>query len=207
MLKRKGELCRRKVPGFPGLLTDSEHKAYVEIIEYVKKDIQHCNFCRNVIAEIENQIPQLKELADKTVPQRTDVVTDGGCDEWQILHTFPKIEKFVDLLFCSQQKAGTRYFSVLARDCRMPQLDCSYRVFDTNPSLVLEHFLDNQRYGFGILKNKLELRIAGDLFKKHPADVCRRVCKAVAPLYDKQTAIENENAPAEKMATGVKMKL
>jgi hypothetical protein len=216
MLKRNGELCRHKVPDFPGLLTDSEHKAYIKVVEYVKEDIQHCNFRGNVIAEIEKQIPRLKKIADKTVPENAPTFVFRDDKTWKILDVFYKDVGVWELYFCSLAAATEREFSVIQKlypksgeitELFGKTLDSFYMARGRNPSLVLDEFLDNQRFTFGIAKKKLEVRIAEDLFKRHSADFCGRVCKAIAPLYEKQRPIENENAPVEKIATGVKMKV
>jgi hypothetical protein len=216
MLKRHGELCQHEVPGFPGLLTDTEHEAYAEVVEYVKADMRHCNFRKNVIAEIEKQIPRLKTLADKPVPENAPPFDFRDNKTWKILDVFYKEKDVFELCFCSRAEASEREFSVIqklhpksgeVKELFGKTLDSFYMARGRNPSLVLDEFLDNQRFTFEIAQKKLELTIAEDLFKRHPADLCRRVCKAVAPLYAKQQAEENENAPAEIITTGAKMKL
>lgn len=216
MLKRNGEFCRHKVTDFPGLLTDSEHEAYIEVIEYLKDEIKHCDFRKKMVVEIEKQIPRLKQLADEAVPENapTFVFRDGKT--WKIIDVFFKEKDLWEVYFCSLATPAEREFSVIQRlypksgeimEVFGRTLDSYYMGFGKIPSLVLDSFLDNQKFISEITQKKLEVRIAEDLFKRHPAAFCRRICKAVVPLYDKQTAIENENVSAEKITTGRKMKL
>ncbi|MGB8371229.1 MAG: hypothetical protein WCF71_18260 [Verrucomicrobiia bacterium] len=216
MLKRHGELCQHEVPGFPGLLTDSEHEAYVEMVEYMKEELQFHNHCKQIIAGFEKQVSRLKILVSAAVPKNAQSITMGTGDKWQILDVFFKEKDYAELLFCSRSTASETEFSIIKRcysksdeviEVFDQKIDRFYHTRGKNPALVLEQFLDKERYGVEVLEKRLDLRITEDLFKRHPADLCRRVCKALAPLYAKQPAVENEIAPAGKITTGVKMKL
>jgi hypothetical protein len=216
MLRRNGENCEHTVPNYPGLLTDSEHKAYVEVTEYVKAEIEHCNYREKMIGEIEKQIPRLKQLADKAVPENVRTFTFRDDKTWNIIDTFYKEADLWELYFCSLKTPTERMFGIIERlypkSGRVTELfgktlDSYYLARGKNPSLVLNEFLDNQRFIFETTQKKLEVMIAEDLFKRHSAAICRRVCKAVATLYSEQMAIKNAQAPTEKESTGVKIKL
>lgn len=217
MLKRNGELCRHKVPDFPGLLTDSEHKAYLEVIEYMKEELEFSNNCERIFHEFEKQIPRLKNLAGNGAPpDMPSVALRDGKDTWQILDVFYRKEGVGELLFCSRQTKDGQEFSVLKKfypesgqiiEVFGKKINVHYLANGKEPSRVLECFLDNELYHIEIYRKELELRIAKDLFKRHSANICRRVCKAVAPLYGNQRAIENENVSARKITIGTKMKL
>lgn len=217
MLKRKGEVCRHKVPGYPGLLTDSEHEIYVEIVEYVKEDLSFINNCQRIFNEFEEQLPRLRKLVDNVaLPNLPTITLLNRDDTWQILDTFYKKEGFGELLFCSRLAKDGREFSVLKKfyaesnqviELFGKKIDIFYLANGKDPSRVLEQFLDNELYSIEMRKKEMELKIIKDVFKRHPADICRRVCKAVAPLFDEHAMTEIENISSVETASNMKMKL
>jgi len=77
------------VPDFPGLLTDSEHKAYDEAMASVEWLLKEFNEGAAAIAEIEKQIPKLaREASEKT--QENTLIVRGGDSEWHIHKTLHK---------------------------------------------------------------------------------------------------------------------
>jgi hypothetical protein len=83
MLKRDGENCEHQVPNYPGLLTTSEHAAYQAAIPLVAEEVRLYNERVKILAEIENQSPEIVEKvsAQKEVPL---------ADEWQLRHSLFK---------------------------------------------------------------------------------------------------------------------
>jgi hypothetical protein len=219
MLKRKGEFCQHEVPGYPGLLTASEYKAYNNVVERMKEDFENLNYWAGILVEFEKQIPRLIKLAERGIPRNAETITMLGTEIWQVFDTFCKVKNHGDLLFCTRQAAsGTEFCVIVKCPVGSPQrfelfgktIDRYYHTRGTSPSLVLANFLDRERYGFEITEKRRELEIAeylSERSERYDPDVCRRVCKAVAPLFKKQPTTELKDVSIEKPSAGMKMKL
>lgn len=212
MLKRSGELCQHKVPCYSGLLTPGEYKAYGEAYDYMRSEIQRFKKRSATLSEIEKQIPALNKLATMAAPQNAEIVAMRNEEEWQILKVIHKYKDQAELLFCSRETNDKRLFGVIEKFApetavKFCQGEAAPLSVGVDHSLVLKHFFDVESYATELAKRRLELNIAEDLFKRHPPEICRRVCKAIACLYDKQQFIEAENVVTKRMTVGLKMKL
>ncbi|MGH7975591.1 MAG: hypothetical protein ACREC8_02885, partial [Limisphaerales bacterium] len=145
------------------MLTDSEHEVYLEEIEYVKKDIQLCGFRGKFNGEIEGQIPRLKKLADKTLPENAPDFAIGG-QSWKIIDVFYREGNLWEMFFCSRTTPAEKEFSVVQKpypesgevmEIFGKTLNGFYMSRGRNPALVLDEFLDNQRFTFEIAQKKL----------------------------------------------------
>jgi hypothetical protein len=114
MLKRQGELCQHEVPGYPGLLTNREYRAYRETVSMVEWELQLYNKKAAAFSEIEKQISRLRKLADNATPENAQVITVRGDEKtWRVLEIFFAEKNESELLFCLHDSKSGRLFSVI----------------------------------------------------------------------------------------------
>lgn len=217
MLTRNGELCQHKVPHYPGLLTDREHKAYIRVTMEMKDTIESCEICQNIIKGWENEVPRLIKLASHGLsPHLPTINTSDRKETWQIFDTFYKKEGIAEVMLCSRLGEDGQEFSVMKKV--PPDSENAIEVFGDkhevffltqgkSATAVLEEFLDNERFGLELKRKQLEITIAKGLYQRYPAAICRRVCRAVMPLFGEQAVVDNEQTSVERTSASVKMKL
>jgi hypothetical protein len=109
MLKRAGEVCKYRVPGFSGSLTESEHALYRTALGAVKGQLRELT----TLSEQLNQIPQHPESNGIGGTPLTDtensLMTRHPPTQWQVLRKVLSLELGNVLLCARNADAGKEY--------------------------------------------------------------------------------------------------
>jgi hypothetical protein len=209
LLKRNGETCEHTVPGFPGLLTNSEFRAYNETFASVEWLLHELNEGVTAIATLEKQIPQLsKELSEFSSPNPLAVRAES---EWQIHKSLHKSARN-ELLLCSRRTEQGMEFSVVeqfAHNSIYAQTHGEKDVLMTSnqASLLLQDFIENERRIFQMLRNDIVATAEESLAEKFPKQDHSRVVKAISARCEPPAQSENQQTmKAEQQARNVRIR-
>lgn len=161
MLKRNGETCEHSVPGWPGLLTDSEQRAYKAALASFERELREFNDWTTALDIIEKQIPQLATLVStrRTENNRTIQNVDG---EWQIHQTLRQSARS-ELLLCSRQTEQGAQFGIMERFAdnslyARTHGKAEMLLTSNRPALLLQDFVENERYVLQLVQTTLRPR-------------------------------------------------
>jgi hypothetical protein len=211
MLKRNGEICQHEVPEYPGLLTDSEQKAYTEAIASVEKLLTEFNAGATALSEVEKQIPKLEKVVAGDAAENTQSVVIRGQDsEWQIRQTLFKSARS-ELLLCSREAGLEKEFGIVERlnpNSLYAQAHGGSDLLMTsnNPSLLLQDYLENERRVLQMFREDIEATVEETLAEKFPGENHSRVVKAISARCGNQKSAEGQNVRGEKVARNVRIR-
>lgn len=211
MLKRNGEVCQHEVPEYPGLLTDSEQKAYTEAIASVEKLLTEFNAGATALSEVEKQIPKLEKfVAGDTAENTQSVVIRWQDTEWQIRRTLFKSARS-ELLLCSREAGPEKEFGIVERlnpNSLYAQAHGGSDLLMTsnNPSLLLQDYLEDERRVLQMFREDIEATVEETLAEKFPGENHSRVVKAISARCGNQKSAEGQNVRGEKVAKNVQIR-
>lgn len=208
-LKRNGEFCQHSVPDFPGLLTDSEMKAYTEALPSVEWLLKEFNEGATALTAIEKQIPRLAKRAAETSTEST--LTIRADSEWQIHKTLHHSSRN-ELLLCSRQtEQGTQFGIVeqFAHNSIYAQAHGNTDLLMTSnkAALLLQDYVESERHVLEMFKQDIAASVEQTLAEKFPEMDCSRVVRAISARCGAQALTKNENAPSQKQTRSVKVRL
>lgn len=211
MLKRNGEICQHEVPEYPGLLTDSEQKAYTEALASIEGQLQEFNEGTTALAEVEKQIPQLTEQAAETVTNGAPrIALRGTSAVWQIRGTLFKSNRN-ELLFCSHDTGQGMEFGIIETfDPTSPYArangSATLLMTSNQPSVLLQDYLENERQVLQLFRKDIEATVEETLAEKFPGENHSRVVKAISARCGNQKSAEGQNVRGEKVARNVRVR-
>jgi hypothetical protein len=201
MLKRDGENCEHQVPNYPGLLTTSEHAAYQAAIPLVAEEVRLYNERVKILAEIENQSPEIVEKvsAQKEVPL---------ADEWQLRHSLFKSARG-EITLCSRGVDGAEQFGVIERfdpnsAYARAQGESDEIMRGNNAFLVLQNFIENERSVLDLYRKDIAATVEEKLTEMFPNLNNTRVVRAIVARCDGQVPVQAEK---EASAKSVKIRM
>ena len=209
MLKRNGETCEHPVPGWPGLLTDSEQMAYTAAMAAYEGELRKYQDWATTLDKIEKQIPEMANLvfASTTENKRTVQGADG---EWQIHQSLRKFERS-EVLLCSRPTEHGAEFGVMERITAKDSLYAQARgntdmlMTSNQPALLLQDFVENERYVLHLVREDFAASVEETLAEKFPGQDCSRVVRAISARCSTSSSAKEENPPAEKQTRRVKI--
>jgi hypothetical protein len=214
-LKRNGEHCQHKVPGFPGLLTTGEYTAYVDVLASVESELRYLKILETNFPTIEKMIPHWEKLAarldEKDSPKSISSTTRRADQQmWQIYEVFSKPDLKCETLFCSRSANGKREFAIIEKmdlkgDGRWFGEGQIHALGEDAPR-VIEEFFRREQASLHCRRQELKYVIEQNLSERLPPNQCARVLKAIAPIYDKGKFVVDEDAPSENISSGMKIK-
>jgi hypothetical protein len=208
MARRNGEYRRYKVPGFLGLLTASEHEAYID----VRAALLSLKNKEAIFPSIETVISHWEKLAARLAGNNDSkyirsIIREMDEKAWQVYEIFSKPDLESDTLFCSREERGQREFAVVETMDSTQEMtsfgEIQIHGIGINASQVLREFFRREQESLQWSRNHLEETIGDRLREKLSPGGRTRVLKAIAALYDKEkfTAEEEthvQNVPAQK---------
>jgi len=210
-LKRNGETCEHPVPGFPGLLTDSEQKAYTEALDSVEKFLREFNEGAAALSAVEKQLPKIGKLVAEPAAEDMESVTIRGQDSvWQIRHTLYKSTRN-ELLLCTREDGQEIKYGIVERFAHnsvYAQLNGNTDLLMTSNqlSLLLQDYLDGERRNLQNFQKDIEVTAEETLAEKFPSLDHSRVVKAISARCGEQTSAKNGQAPGEKQTRNVRVR-
>jgi hypothetical protein len=211
MLKRNGETCEHSVPDYPGLLTDSELKAYVEVLPSVEPLLREFNAGATALADIEKQIPKLaKQVVDNVAKDKEAITIRGQDTTWQVQRTLHKSARN-ELLFCARETGQATQFGIIERFAHnsvYAQVHGNTDLLMTSnqPSLLLQDHLENERRILHTFQKDIETSAEEALAEKFPGQNHSRVVRAISARCKTQFPAEKRNATAEKQTRNVRVR-
>lgn len=209
LLRRNGETCEHSVPGFPGLLTDSEQKAYTEAFASVEWLVKEFNEGATAVAEIEKQIPKLAKTASESTTEKT--VTIRGTDsEWQVHRTLHKSARN-ELLLCSRQTEQGVQFGVVEQFAHNSVYaeahgNTDLQMTSNQATLLLQDYVERERHVLQLFRQDIEASVEETLAEKFPGQDHSRVVKAISARCGKEISANNGHSPSEKQAKNVRIR-
>lgn len=209
MLRRNGEVCEHPVPNYPGLLTDSEQRAYNEAIFSLDWLLKEFDKGANALAEIERQIPRLAELTTNTADKSLTIYGANG--EWQVHQTLRK-GAHCELLLCSRQSEHGLHFGIVERQnsnslYAQKHGNADLLMTSNRPSLLLQDFVESERHVLQLFQQDIEATVEQTLAERFPAQDCSRAVRAISARCGTQSSSKTVNGPAEKQTRTVKIRI
>jgi hypothetical protein len=209
MLKRNGEDCEHAVPNFPGLLTESEFKAYNVAVPLVAVEVRMFNERTNTLSEIEKQSAQIAEqvTAQSTRDLQSLTVKEKPEDTWQIRHALFKSARS-EMLLCSRDIGEKKQFGVVEKfDPKSPFArvhgDTNLQMTGNNAFVLLQNYVESERSVLQMFRKDIEATVEENLSEKFPGQNHSRVVRAISARCGNQTPVESEK---EKPATSIKIR-
>jgi hypothetical protein len=209
LLKRNGETCEHSVPGFPGLLTDSEKKAYTEAFASVEWLLKEFNEGATALAEIERQIPKLAKEASENTTDKA-VTIRGAESEWLVHRTLHKSARN-ELLLCSRQTEQGTQFGVVEQFAHNSVYaeahgNTELQMTSNQAALLLQDYVERERHVLQFFRQDIEASVEETLAEKFPGQDHSRVVKAISARCGKQISPSNGHSPSEKQAKNVRIR-
>lgn len=209
MLKRNGEFCEHSVPDFPGLLTDSEQKAYDEALVSVEWLLKEFDANAKEVAEVEKQIPALAREASEKTTESTLVVRRPD-SEWHIHRTLHKSARN-ELMLCSRQTQDGKQFGIVeqfAHNSIYAQAhgNADLQMTSNQASLLLQEYVERERHVLQFFRKDVEATVEQTLAEKFPDLDCSRVVKAISARCGAKAQTKKEETPGQKQTRNVRVR-
>jgi hypothetical protein len=202
----KEEVCLRKLRANPQLLTISNFRDCCDIGYSIKEIAETYYNVIDEIAEMEKQIPRLKELAKGALPQNSpSIMRQKNGEEWKIIGHILKTKAHEKML-CSREEDGKKQFAIIQiYQVRTPPLkhfgEGQIYIFSDSAPTTLDKLLEHEKFCHeNYDKNDLRFAIEQRLSVKISEKECDGVFKAVASFCKEQKTGQVENVPAQKSA-------
>ena len=201
LMRRNGEICEHRVPGYPGLLTDSEQRAYSEVFPDVEWLLKEYSENEKALNAVEKEIPSMAlSVAEKT-SQNTMAVRTGD-NEWQVHRTLHKSARN-EILLCSRQTLEGKQFGVVEQFAHNSVYanslgETDLQMTSNQAVLLLQDYVEQERHVLQLFKQDIEASIEEALANKFPGQDYGRVVKAIAARCGGQISSKGEKAQVEK---------
>jgi hypothetical protein len=209
LLRRNGETCEHSVPNFPGLLTDSEQKAYTEVLASVEWLVKEFNEGATALAAVEKQIPRLARQASETATGNTLMIR-GADSEWQIHKTLHKSARN-ELLLCSRQtEQGTQFGIVeqFAHNSIYAEAhgNTDLQMTSNQAVLLLQDYVERERRVLQLFKGDIQASVEETLAEKFPSQDYSRVVRAISARCGTEASTKNEESLDGKQSPKVRVR-
>lgn len=210
LLRRNGEACEHPVPGFPGLLTDSEQKAYTEVITSMAWLLKEFNDAAVTLAEIEKTIPTLAKQASENTPENGQAIRDAE-SEWQIHRTLHKSARN-EVLLCSRRTEQGTQFGIVEQFTHNSVYanargEADVQMTSNQASLLLQDYVAQERQVLQLFKQDLIVSVEETLAEKFPGQDYSRVAKAISARCEKSVSPDGEQTEmAEKQSRNARIR-
>jgi hypothetical protein len=211
MLKRNGEPCQYRVPGFSGRLTEAEYAAYSEAMVSVQDQVTQLTEGARTLAEIENRFASWRDLPVNGATEKVQVISVRGDQgaPWQILQSLSKTA-LNEVLFCSRPKGNAQEFGIIEKfspDSAYARVHGTTEVLMTSndPKILIQDHLDNERAILRLFRKDIEATVEEMVTEKYPGENMSRVIRAVGARCQCEKPLSEENNRSH--AIGTKMKI
>ena len=210
LLRRNGEACEHPVPGFPGLLTDSEQKAYTEVVTSMAWLLKEFNDAAVTLAEIEKTIPTLAKEASEITPENRPTIRNAD-SEWQIRRTLHKSARN-EVLLCSRRTEQGTQFGIVEQFTHNSiyanaRGDTDVQMTSNQASLLLQDYVAQERQVLQLFKQDIIVSVGETLAEKFPGQDYSRVAKAISARCEKSVSPEDRQTEmAEKQHRNVRIR-
>ena len=210
LLRRNGEACEHPVPGFPGLLTDSEQKAYREVVTSMAWLLKEFNDAAVTLAEIEKTIPTLAKEASENAPENSLAIRDAD-SEWQIHRTLHKSARN-EVLLCSRRTEQGKQFGIVEQFTHNSIYanahgDTDVQMTSNQASLLLQDYVAQERQVLQLFKQDIIVSVGETLAEKFPGQDYSRVAKAISARCEKSVSPEDQQTEmVEKQSRNVRIR-
>ena len=210
LLRRNGEVCEHPVPGYPGLLTDSEQKAYTEVITSMAWLLKELNDAAVALVEIEKTIPALAKQASDNTPENSSTIRDTD-SEWQIHRTLHKSARN-EVLLCSRRTEQGTQFGIVEQFTHNSVYanargEADVQMTSNQASLLLQDYLAQERQVLQLFKQDIIVSVEETLAEKFPGQDYSRVIKAISASCEKSISPEDQQTEeAERQSKNVRIR-
>jgi hypothetical protein len=209
LMRRNGEICRHQVPGYPGLLTDSEQKAYDEAFASVEWLLKEFKENERALNAIEKEIPSLALSVTEKTSQSTSAIRTGD-NEWHVDRTLHKSSRN-EILLCSRQTSDGKQFGVVEQFAHNSIYanangDTDLQMTSNQAALLLQDYVQQERQVLQMFKQDIEASIEETLAHKFPGQDYGRVVKAISARCAGQKVGRSEQAGNEKRSQNHRIK-
>ncbi|MDX1951071.1 MAG: hypothetical protein SFY81_02740 [Verrucomicrobiota bacterium] len=185
MLKRHGEPCQYRVPGFGGRLTETEYQAYTEAMDVVQDQVSQLLEGARTLGELETQAINWRELPVNGTSQLIQAIRiqgDRGAP-WQILKTLSKTATN-EILFCSRPRGTGQEYGIIEQfgpHSAYARAHGTAEVLMTSndPKILIQDHLDNEKNILQLFRKDIQATVEETLAAKYPGENLSRVVKAV----------------------------
>lgn len=212
MLKRNGEDCEHAVPNYPGLLTNSELKAYNVAVPIVAEPVRLFNERAKTLVEIENQSAKIAEQVASQSPDGLPslAITARGRPEgtWHVNQSLFKSPRS-EVLLCSRDIGEKKQFGVVERfDPHSPYArvhgETDLQMTGNNVFVLLQNYVESERGVLQLFRKDIEATVEENLSERFPGQNHSRVVRAISARCETQAPAEAEK---EKSARSVKIRM
>jgi hypothetical protein len=211
MLKRNGEICQYRVPGFAGRLNKLEYDAYSEAMTSVEDQVRQLSEGIQALSDLEKELPNWRELPVDGSTETAQVISvkgDRGAP-WQILRTISKTSRN-EVLFCTRPKGNDQQFGIIEKfgpDSAYARIHGTSEILMTSndPKLLIQDHLENERAIFQLFRKDIEATVAESLSEKYPGQNLSRVIRAIGGRCQCQESISARNDQHHAIANNVKI--
>ncbi|MDX1951453.1 MAG: hypothetical protein SFY81_04670 [Verrucomicrobiota bacterium] len=195
MLKRNGEVCQYRVPGYAGRLTKMEYNAYTEAMTSVEDQVKQLSEGIQALSDLQNDLPNWRDLPVNGSTETAQVITVKGDQgaPWQILRTISKTSRN-EVLFCTRPKGNDQQFGIIEKfdpNSAYARIHGTSEVLMTSndPKLLIQDHLENERAIFQLFRKDIEATVAESLAEKYPGQNLSRVIRAISGRCQCQESI------------------
>lgn len=214
MLKRNGEDCEHAVPNYPGLLTNTEYKAYQAGVPVVAESVRLFNERAQTLSDIESQstkiVEQVASQSEHDRPSLAVIAKGRPAGAWQIDHTLFKSPRS-EILLCSQGSGEKKQFGVVEKypsDSPYARVrgETDLQMTGNNVFVLLQNYVESEHGVLQMFRKDIEATVEENLSKKFPDQNHSRVVRAISARCESQPTVET-NTLHEKTARNVKIRL
>ena len=184
MLKRNGQPCERRVPDFPGRLTDFEFLAYGTVFDSIAQDYNQVSSINSTLNEIEHSFGRLVDGC--LGPERSDpeIVPARDGPYWQVVGALLTLDR-TSFLLCRRENNGDPEFSIIEQlDPNSPLAKAKgtwqVQMTSNDPRLLLQDFVEGERQTLQLYANDLVAIARETVEQKYPGQNLSRVIKAIS---------------------------
>lgn len=181
MLKRNGQLCRHRVPDFPGRLTDSELNAY-----------------QSAFADLENIFDEFAALAKSINSLDTEAVSRADNSQmefaeingvkWRVNRQL-STGNLGDVFLCKLE--NQKEFAIVERfdaDSPFAKVNGTYKIHQTGNDArqLLADYRRAERQTLKFLADDLSVDVREHLCEKYSSPDAPRICRALTARFNKE---------------------
>lgn len=212
MLKRNGEVCQYRVPGYAGRLTKMEYDAYTEAMTSVGDQVKQLSEGIQALSDLQNDLPNWRDLPVNGSTETAQVISvkgDRGAP-WQILRTVSKTSRN-EVLFCTRPKGNDQQYGIIEKfdpDSAYARIHGTSEILMTSndPKLLIQDHLENERAIFQLFRKDIEATVAESLSEKYPGQNLSRVIRAISGRCQCQESISVRDNQRHPIANNVKIR-
>jgi hypothetical protein len=212
MLKRNGETCQYRVPGFAGRLTETEYEAYTEAMVSVQDQVRQLSEGAQALSGLEQQMQNWRELPVNGSSEKVQVISVQGDKgvPWQILRTLSKTSRN-EVLFCSRPKGNGQEFGIIEKfdpNSAYARVHGTSEILMTSndPKVLIQDHLENERAILKLFRKDIEASVEESLSEKYPGQNLSRVIRAVGGRCQCQASLASQKDRSHTITSNVKIR-